>query len=64
VLLVPGSGPYLQLNGLTIALVPGQSAPVRFTFDNGATVEVRVPFAPPVTPVPRGTPIVSNEEGH
>jgi copper(I)-binding protein len=65
VLLVPGQGRYLQLNRLKEALVPGASAAVTFTFDNGTSVPVRVPLAPPSTEVPRGTPVVPpGEEGH
>jgi copper(I)-binding protein len=60
VLLVPGSGPYLQLNGLTTAIIPGQSVPVRFTFSDGTSVRVQVPLVvPPNTLVPRASAVVS-----
>ena len=60
VLLVPGSGPYLQLVGLINELTPGMSADVAFTFDDGSKAEASVPFAPAPSPV-RGSPVVPAE---
>ena len=34
-LLVPGQGAYLQISGLSAALIPGQSVPLTFTFADG-----------------------------
>jgi hypothetical protein len=63
VLLVPGEGDagFLQLNDLTEAITPGESANVTFTFSNGETVTVALPLAPPTATVPRGTPVVEPE---
>jgi hypothetical protein len=60
VLLVPGSGPYLQLVGLKDKLVPGMGADVTFTFDDGSKAEASLPFAPAPSPV-RGSPVVPGE---
>ena len=68
VLLVPGESEsgYLLLTGLRESIIPGESVTVTFTFDNGTSVEVPVPLAPPVHEVPRATPIVDpgHEPGH
>jgi hypothetical protein len=61
VLLVPGSGQYLQLTGLTNALIPGTAADVTFTFDDGSKAVASLPFSPAPDPV-RGSPVVPNEE--
>jgi copper(I)-binding protein len=64
VLLVPGqNGGFLQLNGLTEAIVPGGSTPVTFTFSNGSSIQINVPLAPPTVEVPRATPVVTGEHG-
>jgi copper(I)-binding protein len=63
VLLVPGSGQYLQLTGLTNAIIPGQSVPVTFSFSDGSSVKVDVPLVPPNTVVPRATPVVTQPAG-
>ncbi len=52
-LLVPGTGEYLQLTGLTRPIPPGTSVPLTFTFDDGTTVNVNVPLGVPMAPVPR-----------
>ncbi len=52
-LLVPGKGPYLQLVGLTSALIPGMSVSITFTFSGGTSVTVPVPLALPINSVPR-----------
>lgn len=52
-LLVPGQGEYLMLRGLTRPLGPGSSVPVTFTFDDGSSVRVNVPFGVPTEPGPR-----------
>lgn len=57
-----GADGYLRLNGLTQPVRPGESVAVTFTFDDGASVTVPVPLAPPVIEVPRATPVV--EPGH
>jgi hypothetical protein len=59
VLLVPGQDAYLQLVGLTSALLPGQVASVEFVFDNGLRAQVDVPVGVPTTPLPR--PAVATE---
>jgi copper(I)-binding protein len=68
VLLVPGQGEngHLVLVGLTEAIIPGESVNVTFTFDNGTSVVLPVPLAPPVHEVPRATPVVDpgHGEGH
>jgi len=53
VVLVPGSGEYLAVTGLTGQLLPGQSIKVTFAFDNGTTLTVAVPVGPPESPLPR-----------
>ena len=55
VLLVPGSGPYLQLTGLTRPLSAGAVVPLVFAFADGTTIAVNVPFGQPTQAVPRGT---------
>jgi copper(I)-binding protein len=68
VLLVPGQGEngHLVLVGLTEEIIPGESVNVTFTFDNGTSVVLPVPLAPPVREVPRATPVVDagHGEGH
>jgi hypothetical protein len=54
-LLVPGQGAYLQLTGLTSALIPGQSVPLTFTFADGTTGQALVPVGVPQAPQPRET---------
>lgn len=57
-------GSWLQLDGLTEALRPGESIPLTFDF-NGAKVQIDAPVAVPLTPAPTATPVVGeNEEGH
>jgi copper(I)-binding protein len=65
VLLVPGEGDagHLELTGLTEAISPGEFATLTFTFDDGSSLVVQVPLAPPTNPVPRATPVVSPGEG-
>ncbi|MDT5024752.1 MAG: hypothetical protein QOE61_1178, partial [Micromonosporaceae bacterium] len=58
VLLVPGQGAYLQLSGLSAALIPGQSVPLTFTFADGRSGEMAVPIGVPQTAVPRVTETV------
>lgn len=53
VLLVPGQDGYLQLVGLTSALVPGLAATVAFSFDNGVTIKLQVPVGLPTSALPR-----------
>ena len=53
VVLVPGSGEYLAVTGLTGQLLPGQSIKVTFAFDNGTTLTVAVPVGLPESPLPR-----------
>lgn len=53
VLLVPGQGPYLQLQGLTEALLPGMSVSLTLTFDNGQSTMISVPFGVPSEAGPR-----------
>jgi hypothetical protein len=53
VLLVPGQGGYLQLVGLTSALMPGQSVRMEFTFDNAVRTQIDVPMGVPTAPLPR-----------
>lgn len=54
VLLVPGSGRYLAITGLTSAYGAGQTVSLRFAFDGGLTVDaLGVPIAPPDAPLPR-----------
>ncbi|MBX6748207.1 MAG: copper chaperone PCu(A)C [Micromonosporaceae bacterium] len=68
VLLVPGESDsgHLVLVGLREAIIPGESVNVTFTFSDGTTVVAPVPLAPPVTAVPRATPVVDpgHNEGH
>jgi copper(I)-binding protein len=67
VLLVPGESEsgFLVLSGLRKSIIPGESVNVTFSFDNGASVVVPVPLAPPVTEVPRATPVVDpHAPGH
>lgn len=52
-LLVPGTGPFLQLSGLKQPLVPGQSVLLTFAFDDGSTIHLNVPFAPAPSAAPR-----------
>ena len=61
-LLVPGQGPYLQLAGLTRALMPGGSVPVTFTFEGLAPATVTVPSGVPTDPAPRGSAEVAEHE--
>lgn len=56
VLLVPGEGPYLQLTGLKKALEPGYVVPMRFLFEGGIEIAVRVPYGLPLTAGPRAEP--------
>jgi hypothetical protein len=60
VLLVPGQGPYLQLNGLKSALMPGQSVKLTFTFSGGLTGSANIPMGVPQSDQPRATPVESN----
>lgn len=53
VLLVPGQDAYLQLVGLTSALLPGQTVRVEFTFDGGVQAPIDVPVGVPAIPLPR-----------
>jgi copper(I)-binding protein len=64
-LLVPGQGQYLQLSGLTKALLPGESVALTFRFSDGTTATVPVPVGLPTGSVPRGTSGVDegNPEG-
>jgi copper(I)-binding protein len=62
VLLVPGQGPYLQLDGLTRALATGGSVAVTFTFEGHAPVTVNVPVAPPTAPAPRASADIAEHE--
>jgi hypothetical protein len=55
VLLVPGQGQYLALRGLKEPLTPGFVTNVSFTFDNGATTTVGVPFGLPTEAGPRAS---------
>ncbi len=59
VLLVPGQGPYLQLTGLTAALEPGYVVPMRFTFEGGTVIDLRVPFGFRSPPAPGPSPEAS-----
>jgi hypothetical protein len=59
---VPGQGGYLQLTGLTEAIVPGGWVTVTFSFDDGSTAKVQIPLAPPSTNLPRPSPIVPTGE--
>ncbi|HEX6873675.1 MAG TPA: copper chaperone PCu(A)C [Micromonosporaceae bacterium] len=63
VLLVPGQGQYLQLTGLKRPLGPGSAVPVTFTFDDGSTVTVSIPFGLPTAPLPRESAAVSGGHG-
>ncbi|MBF9132692.1 hypothetical protein I0C86_27605 [Plantactinospora sp. S1510] len=57
-------GSWLQLAGLTEALLPGESVPLTFDF-SGTKVLLDAPVAVPLTPAPTGAPVVGgNEEGH
>jgi len=60
-MLVPGQGGYLVLRGLTRPLGPGSSALVTFTFDDGSSVRVNVPFGVPMEAVPRASATVHAE---
>ncbi len=60
-LLVPGQGEYLVLRGLTRPLGPGSSVLVTFTFDDGSSVRVNVPFGVPMEAVPRASATVHAE---
>ena len=62
VLLVPGQGPYLQLDGLARALAPGGTVAVTFTFDGHAPVTVNVPVAPPTAAAPRASADIAEHE--
>lgn len=62
VLLVPGQGSYLQLDGLTRALAAGGSVAVTFTFEGHAPVTVNVPVAPPTAPAPRASADIAEHE--
>jgi copper(I)-binding protein len=62
-LLVPGQGPYLEIIGLERPLLPGSSVPVTFTFSDGSTVTVAVPFGLPSEPVPRASAEIHPENG-
>jgi copper(I)-binding protein len=55
VLLVPGQGTYLQLQGLTEALPPGVSVNLTLTFDKGLSTTIPVPFGVPTEAGPRET---------
>jgi copper(I)-binding protein len=57
-LLVPGQGAYLQLSGLSAALIPGQSVPLTFTFSDGRSGEMAVPVGVPEKAQPRVTETV------
>jgi copper(I)-binding protein len=57
-LLVPGQGAYLQLSGLSAALIPGQSVPLTFTFADGRSGEMAVPVGVPEKAQPRVTETV------
>ncbi len=62
VLLVPGEADgHLVLTGLAEEITPGESILVTFTFDDGVTVTVAVPLAPPQNQIPRATPVVEPE---
>jgi copper(I)-binding protein len=54
VLLVPGSGPYLQLTGLSQPLSAGYNVPMIFRFDVAA-INVTVPVGIPLESVPRAS---------
>lgn len=62
VLLVPGQGQYLVLRGLKEPLSPGYVTTIVFTFDNGATATVGVPFGLPTEAGPRASPDHANAE--
>jgi copper(I)-binding protein len=53
--LSPATGAALQLDGLTRAIVAGESTTITFVFDNGAKYSLDVPVAVPTTPAPRGS---------
>jgi hypothetical protein len=55
VLLVPGQGEYLQLDGLNKPLTPGESVPLTFHFSDGSVAAVVVPVGLPTESVPRGS---------
>lgn len=52
----------LQLTGLTEELNGTSSVPLTLTFDNGATLPLVVPMAPPEQPLPREAPAVEEPE--
>jgi copper(I)-binding protein len=63
VLLVPGQGQYLAMRGLKEPLTPGYTTNVTFTFDNGASTTVAIPFGLPAEPGPRAS-AEPGGEGH
>jgi len=59
--LVPGQGRYLLLYGLTKALMPGDSVPVRFHFSDGTVATLQVPIDLPTAQA--SLPTVEPSEG-
>jgi hypothetical protein len=65
VILTPSEDRYLQVTGLEDDLRPGESVPLVFEFSNGVELRVVAPVTPPLTPAPRGSAEVEEEEaGH
>jgi hypothetical protein len=60
VLLNTTTGPHLELVGLQSALNSGASVPMTFDF-GGQQLDVAVNMAVPLTPVPRGSSVVGDE---
>ena len=55
VMLVPGEGMYLQLEGINEDLRPGSIVEVTFTFERAGTVTVDIPMGTPLEPQDRET---------
>jgi hypothetical protein len=62
VILTPSEDRYLRVTGLADELRPGGSVPLVFEFSNGVALQVVAPVAPPLTPGPRGSAEVAEEE--
>ncbi|GLZ76909.1 hypothetical protein Afil01_17160 [Actinorhabdospora filicis] len=65
VMLVPGQGPFLRVNGLTGKLGPGESLWMTFTFERAGTIRAQIPVGLPSEPVDRSkAEFPETGEGH